>query len=381
MSKNRSGGFPIFGLIGFFLTVFAVYWLAMNVHPQLGNTTYAPEEGKTVNIIGDNLSNFANNAKASALDGQVYIRKIYTIPENDTIAPKPNPACYGVTTNPEEVQAVVDKAAELIGDSKLTWNKDIELYGDEFKDAVIEYYYDETILVITWRQMVNGAVCTCAEVKIADPSQLRRYLAGNGYGSTTREYATNMSSYVNAVIAINGDFYDFRQNGITVYQRKLYRFEPKYVDSCFFTSSGDMLFVRRTEMTEQSEAEQFIKDNDVLFALAFGPVLVDNGVAEQTWAYPIGEVTTHYSRAAIGQIDDLHYFLMTVNTVPGGSTAATINDSAQMMCDFGCRKAYALDGGQTAVMTMQGKTVNRVDWGTERTISDIIYFATAIPGK
>ena len=31
-------------------------------------------------------------------------------------------------------------------------------------------------------------------------------------------------------------------------------------------------------------------------------------------------------------------------------------------------------------MVMQGQTVNRVDWDEERTMSDIIYFATALPG-
>ena len=49
------------------------------------------------------------------------------------------------------------------------------------------------------------------------------------------------------------------------------------------------------------------------------------------------------------------------------------------MYDKGCQKAYTLDGGQTSVMVMQGETVNKVDWGIEREMSDIIYFATALP--
>ncbi len=54
-----------------------------------------------------------------------------------------------------------------------------------------------------------------------------------------------MAASANAVIAISGDYYIFRQLGITVYQRQLYRFAPKSVDSCFFTASGDMLFSAR----------------------------------------------------------------------------------------------------------------------------------------
>ena len=40
--------------------------------------------------------------------------------------------------------------------------------------------------------------------------------------------------------------------------------------------------------------------------------------------------------------------------------------------------AYALDGGQTATMIFDGSPFNRVDWDSERTMSDIVYFATAI---
>ena len=44
---------------------------------------------------------------------------------------------------------------------------------------------------------------------------------------------------------------------------------------------------------------------------------------------------------------------------------------------FGADFAYTLDGGQTAVMIFNGQTFNRVDWDSERTMSDIVYFATA----
>ena len=43
-------------------------------------------------------------------------------------------------------------------------------------------------------------------------------------------------------------------------------------------------------------------------------------------------------------------------------------------------KAYTLDGGQTAEIVMMGGPVNYVDYNNERLVSDIIYFATALPG-
>ena len=45
----------------------------------------------------------------------------------------------------------------------------------------------------------------------------------------------------------------------------------------------------------------------------------------------------------------------------------------------GCIKAYTLDGGQTATTVFNGQLINPVQFGVEKTISDIIYFATAKP--
>ena len=57
----------------------------------------------------------------------------------------------------------------------------------------------------------------------------------------------------------------------------------------------------------------------------------------------------------------------------------TINQFAQALAGLGVQKAYALDGGQTTVICMQDQLISYPDYGTQRRISDIIYFATAMP--
>ena len=52
---------------------------------------------------------------------------------------------------------------------------------------------------------------------------------------------------------------------------------------------------------------------------------------------------------------------------------------AEALKSLGVENAYALDGGQTASIVINGKLVNPVDFGEERMMSDIIYFASAIP--
>jgi exopolysaccharide biosynthesis protein len=70
---------------------------------------------------------------------------------------------------------------------------------------------------------------------------------------------------------------------------------------------------------------------------------------------------------------------MTVNFEGPCQKTCTMAQAAQYIYAKDVRMAYTLDGGQTSSMVFNGELVNRVDWGNERTMSDIIYFASAVP--
>ena len=96
----------------------------------------------------------------------------------------------------------------------------------------------------------------------------------------------------------------------------------------------------------------------------------------------IGETDKEYSRAGIGQYDTLHYLYMTVSFADNSEEyhpRCTINEFGTLMAGKNLRTAYTLDGGQTGELVFNGKPYNHIDFGTERTVSDIIYFASAIP--
>ena len=372
-AKERNAGMGFITLVFIALAFLSLVWAFNNIHPDSGSSIGAESSNK-LDLVSK-FDVYINNAASDALGDLAYIRKVYKIDDNALAGPKPNPANYGTTTDPAVIQQVIDSAADLLEGQSLAWDPNVDFYPG----SQIEYYYDETILAIAWKELIDNRVCTFAEVKTADGSQVRRMIANNSYGSDVQLYPTDMAASANAVIAISGDFYTFRQLGITVYQRQLYRFAPKSVDTCFFTSTGDMLFSRAGEISSQDEAQQFITDNDVTFAVAFGPVMVEDGQAVECSSYPIGEVNRTYSRTVIGMRDTRHYILMTVNYEDNHSVAATLNDATSFILTKGVVKAYALDGGQTSTMVMNGHTVNRPDWGNQRTQSDIIYFATALP--
>lgn len=350
-------------------------WVLFNVHPASGSVTAV--DSSSVLKLSEKLDVYMNNVASDALGELAYIKKIYTLQESDTVAPIPNPENFGRTTDVAVIQDLIKRAAPLLEGQTVTFDPN----ADFVPDTEFMYYLDDTIMVIAWKEYINERCCTMAEVKVAHGSQIRRKLAEDSYSSSVQYYASDMAKQSNAVIAINGDFYAFRDLGITVYQRNLYRNNPATVDSCFFTASGDMLFSRAGELMGEGEAQRFIEENDVVFAIAFGPVLVDNGELQYCESYPIGEINTEYSRSCIGMTDDLHYLLMTINHTPDARPRATINELARYIYSKGVEKAYTLDGGQTAEIVMFGAPINHVDFGFERTVSDIIYFATAIPNE
>ncbi len=318
---------------------------------------------------------YVNNSSSEALDGIVPIKKVYSLAEDLIVAPEPDQSLFGSASSPAELESVIASAEKLLDGQETLFNSDITLMNG----SKINYYLDETILSITWKQAIKGACYTFSEVKIADASQFRRYLADNSFGSGIQYRPSDMAATVNAVVAMSGDFYKFRPMGIVVYQRNVHRVEGEEIDTCFIDSNGDFNFVKRGEILDQAAAEAYVKENDILFSLSFGPILIDDGVNMVPNSYPIGEIHDTYSRAAIAQLGPMHYLLVTINYEGPYIEASTIGQLAETLESLGCDKAYTLDGGQTGTIIVNDKVINNVDYGEQRNISDIIYFATALP--
>ena len=336
--------------------------------------TVAQAKAPDVTIM-DKYDMFVTNAIADALDGVLSIEKVYWLSDNDLVAPEPNPACYGEVSSYEELLPILEKAKDLIGDQTLAITPDRPIWeGDS-----IHYYYDETILAFTWKEVVDECVYTVAEVKLAHPSQFRRFLAGGEFGSAQQYNTTEMAASVNAVLATSGDFYGYRKYGAVAYQGELRRFEGEKVDTCYITEDGDLLFTYRGELKTEEEARKFIEDNNVRFSLAFGPVLLDEGKIKVPKTYDLGEINGTFSRAAICQWDKLHYLVVNTSQEAGYWHRYPVKVFAKFIQGLGCKTAYALDGGQTTAIVMNDELITLPDYQTQRRISDIIYFATALP--
>ena len=335
-------------------------------------------QGKTGDVaIMDKFDMFMTNEISTAVEDFMVIEKVYWLSDNDEVAPKPNQDRFGTASSPKDVMWLLEEAADLIDGRELTFNENVPLW----EHGQIHYYYDETILVIFWQQLMDGIVHNVAEVIVADASQFRRGLAGGEFGSNKQFVPSEIAQSVNAVVATSGDFYKYRQNGIIVHKGELKRFEGKFVDTCFIDDKGDLLFVKRDEIKTEEEAEKYINDHNVRFSLAFGPVMVEDGKNVVPGSYAIGEITGNYTRASVCQKGELHYmFISTSSYMDYGLTQRqSLKQFANNLIKLGAEKAYALDGGQTTIIAINGQLVTSPDYEAERQISDIIYFATALP--
>lgn len=370
----------ISGIIFTIMAGFFFYFMIIGVHPGINSET-SSSKGTSYELaarIDSITSDSKNNLLKDYLSTDDIIRKIYKIEKGSNV-PLPIEEAFGTLKVDEidQIDAVIDSAREcglLANDQQLAFSKDVQFLSNK----TIQYYFDETILVICWKELIDGKVVTFSEVKINDPSQFRRKLTEDTYGSGVKKYCTSLAKSSNAVVAFNADFYAFRNLGITCYDGTIYRTEQS-LDILFIDENGDFVFYDRKQTDDKETLQKFVDDNHLQFSLAFGPILIKDGQLLDNTRYPIGEINEIYSRAGIGEIEPLHYLYMTVDNYGESRRPCTVNQFAAFMYSKGVKQGYNLDGGQTGELVFNNKIFNLVDWNNERDVSDIIYFVTALP--
>ncbi|MDY4490119.1 MAG: phosphodiester glycosidase family protein [Candidatus Faecousia sp.] len=326
--------------------------------------------------LADKFDRYITNGISDALSGIISIPKEYWLNDSDLVAPAPRQECYGETSDPAALAATLTAAEPLLDGQSTLFTVQTPIK----EDTTVKYYLDDTILAITWKQVIDGGVYTFSEVKISHPSQFRRFMAGGAYGTGALYTATEMAKSVNAISASSADYYTYRPYGITVNNGITYRLdEDGILDVCFIDDKGDLLMVPRGQLITQEDVEAYVAEHHVRFSLAFGPIIIQDGKECTPQAYIIGEIKKNLTRAALCQLGELHYVVVTVNMEPYAVSMPTLKQFASQLWKLGIPTAYSMDGGQTATIVMDNTLINSVDYGDQRDISDIIYFATALP--
>ena len=185
-----------------------------------------------------------------------------------------------------------------------------------------------------------------------------------------------MAKRVNAVLALDGDYYSYSGRGFTLRQGVLFKDNlPGSNDVLVIDEDGDfhalLAPARHTVGTR-------IDGKDIINAFFFGPALVVDGEI-RTNGYAPMMAGTGNQRMAIAQVGPLDYKVICCGSPLRGSTGMTISQFSQFVWEQGVQTAYNLDGGDSTMLIFCGEKVNDVDNPYTRDLNDIIYFASAYP--
>lgn len=216
-----------------------------------------------------------------------------------------------------------------------------------------------------------------ADVVIDDPAYLKTALAEGSFGRNLTDTTSSMAEQNDAILAINGDYYGFRDTGYVIRNGYLYRSvpakDPNQEDLVLY-ENGAVDIVREADLTAEE-----IWDSGAEDIFSFGPGLVIDGEISVVEGEEVKRAQVTNPRTAFGVISPLHYLFVVSDGRTDESVGLSLLELAHLMKDLGCVTAYNLDGGGSSTMWFNGKVLNHPttfgDTIAERGISDIVYIS------
>ena len=205
-----------------------------------------------------------------------------------------------------------------------------------------------------------------ADIYIQDINCFRCALAEN---ESHKDSVVNMANANNAIVALSGDYFYHHNSGLAIRNGQLLRekLHPKQ-DVCVLYADGTM----ETYLVGHVDRD-YIYSKSPLHAWSFGPRLLENGLPMTSFNT---SVEGWNPRAALGYYEPGHYCFVIVDgrQEPDYSYGMQMQDLSKLMYDLGCKEAYNLDGGMTAMMAYNGSLYSH-PCGGGRSNSDILYIA------
>lgn len=336
------------------------------------------------------------------------------IPDDDTLLPQPQPEQEEKTGKAEAGKAAGRRKEKqrrkvyglmpawlvtsldiiLLGASLITFAlfhhvlpkemgfKGIQTYGEpgDWSEKWSEFFTSDGSVEITDTSYRSGSIYVnmvtvsenevtyhIADIYIASIYNFKTAFANDTYGRGFTQTTPTMAKNNNAIIATNGDYYGFREQGVVIRNGMVYRSET-WEDVCVLYYNG----VMETYSAEEFDIQQAI-DGGAWQAWSFGPALLDGeGNAITSFDSSIEGLNP---RCGLGYFEPGHYCLVAIDgRQTGHSVGMTLEEMAALFEEIGCVAAYNMDGGKTAVMAFMGEVYNRPYEGG-RKVSDIIFIA------
>ena len=126
----------------------------------------------------------------------------------------------------------------------------------------------------------------------------------------------------------------------------------------------------KVRICDELTAEEYLADGATQ-VFSFGPWLIRDGEANEDVRHPKKSdiMKNNNPRAVIGMVEPYHYILMVVG-VPDENKYAGVSGEwlIDKLLEYGCVEALNLDGGGTACMVFNGKTIIQGRWSKEKRV-------------
>ena len=279
-----------------------------------------------------------------------------------TTTPAPETASEsGNETETEPVPETVEVTPDP-NEGKTEWQIK---FADKFTDEVVvtDSSYTSPDVSIT----VEKRVVTCgpneayssnvyiADIYVAQIENFATCFAYGSYGYYAAENPVSLAKRAGALIAINGDYCNNQTEGFLVRNGEIYFTEQTVNDIAVLYYDGTM----ETYAYDAYSVDDIIARSPYQ-SWKFGPELLDSdGHAKESFNIS-SEISYENPRAGMGYYEPGHYcFIMVEGRSVNGSRGLTIDEFAQLFEELGCKAAYNVDGGASAVMMFNGKAVTQ----------------------
>lgn len=249
----------------------------------------------------------------------------------------------------------------------------------EEQDIVLENnqeeasYEDGNISITLTEYREEDTNIYVADIVLSSPEYLKTAFAQNSYGKNVTEKTSEIAEGVNAMLAINGDYYGAQEKGYVLRNGTLYRSEAEEgQEDLVIYEDGSFEIISEESVTAEELLEQGAQE-----LLSFGPALIENGTIAVTEEDEVGKAMASNPRTAIGIIDNLHYVFVVSDGRTEESEGLSLLELAEFMDGLGVETAYNLDGGGSSTMYFNGEVINTPTTDgrsvKERSVSDIVY--------
>ena len=236
-------------------------------------------------------------------------------------------------------------------------------------------YQDPSIEVTIDTGRSYGTDYWVARIRIAHPSQLRTTAAAT-FESNRTTSGKALARRMQAVLAINGDYFSYINDGYLIRQGVLYREMPRGIrDVLLIDAQGDFHIAVKATMESLAQYSGM----NIVNSFNFGPGLVIQGERVKKFFDNDNAALLGRQRMAIAQVKagSLEYIAVATAGPKGNNKGMTLEQFSSILADLGVENAYNLDGGNSTMMIFRDAYVNAMHEATMRPISDIIYFASA----